>query len=247
MMKRILSLIVCVIIMSGFVTVCFASPLSDIMSFFQRDLVIDVVYADHKNLIQESKVYMANDPQGQKTLIGKVNKVSLTDTQMSKVEIVIDKKFKQKMYETTSFVLMSAAFSENSAPYIVAVPPLDVSNKKLLENQSQAKGVTFLEYKIAIASEGFKQFMDHITKQNKDLLEQLDKYINSFNTDAFQKKMDELMGQVSEFSADQKEMFKKEVLPSLRKMFDSLKEQNTDEKSKELEKQLREIENLIDV
>ncbi|MBU1194356.1 MAG: hypothetical protein KKE62_01175 [Proteobacteria bacterium] len=246
-MKRILRLIVRVIILTGFATACSASPLSDIMSLFQRDLVIDVVYADHKNLIQESRVYMATDPQGQKILIGKVNKISLTDTQQSKVEISIDKEYKEKMHETTAFVLMSASFSENSEPYIVAVPPLDVSNKKLLERQSQVKGVTFLEYKIAVASESFNRLMERIKKQNTDLLKQLENYINSFNTNAFQKKMDELTDQISEFSIQQKEVFKKEVLPSLQKMFDSLKEQNTEEKSKELEKQLREIENLIDV
>lgn len=246
-MKKIISVIVLIIMVSGFNTFCFASPFSNIMSFFQRDLVIDVVYANHKNLIQGSQVYLAKDPQGEKILIGKVTKVSLTDSQMSKVQIVIDKKYKQKMYESTSFVLMSNAFLKNSTPHIVAVPPADISNKKLLEKGSLVNGISFLEYKIAIASKGLKQILDNIKTQNSELLDQLDQYIKTLNTDAFQIKMDELMGQVSQFSAEQKEMFKKEVLPSLRKMLDSLKEQNGSQKSKDLEKQLKKIEDMVDV
>lgn len=247
-MKKNLKILVLILTVSGFYAVCFANPLSTIMSLFQRDLVINVLYANHKNLIQGSEVYLAKDVQGEKILIGKVSKVSLTDNQMSKVEIIIDKTYKEKIYESTSFVLMSNSFLNNTTvPYIVAVPPVDVSNKKLLEKGSSVNGMTFLEYKIAIASEGLKHFMGNIKKQNNQLLEQLEQYMKSVNTEAFQKKMDELIGQISEFSAEQKETFKKEVLPSLRNMFESLKEQNNEEKSKDLEKQLKEIEHLIDV
>ena len=93
--------------------------------------------------------------------------------------------------------------------------------------------------------------MNSIKKQNDELVSQLEKYIDTFNTEAFHKKIGELVNQISQFSAEQKEAFKNEVLPALRKMFDSimeqLEEQNNMEKSKDLEKQLKEIEDMVDV
>ncbi|THB81713.1 MAG: hypothetical protein D3926_00765 [Desulfobacteraceae bacterium] len=59
--------------------------------------------------------------------------------------------------------------------------------------------------------------------------------------------MDDLFKQMSEFSTEQKEIFKNEVLPSLKKnvaMMEKLQEQNNKEKSKKFEKQLEEIEGL---
>ena len=250
-MKNYSKILLFVIIILGFNNLCTANPLSNIMSLFQRDLVIGVSYMNHENLIQGSEVYLAEDPQKQKILIGKVKKVSLIEPQMSKVEIIIDKKYKEKIYETTPFVLMSTLFSENSNAYIVAISSSEISDKKHLESGSSVKGITFLEYKIATAGEELKKIMYRIKKQNNKLLSQLEKYIDTFNTEAFQKKIDELVNQISKFSAEQKETFKNEVLPSLRKMFDSIKkqleEQNNMEKSKDLEKQLKEIEDMVDV
>ncbi|RLB90519.1 MAG: hypothetical protein DRH26_09575, partial [Deltaproteobacteria bacterium] len=93
-MKNYSKVIVFVIVILSIYNFCLANPLSNIMSFFQRDLVISVLYKNHKNLIQGSDVYLADDPYGQKTLIGKVTKISLVESQMSKVEIIIDKKYK---------------------------------------------------------------------------------------------------------------------------------------------------------
>ena len=59
--------------------------------------------------------------------------------------------------------------------------------------------------------------------------------------------MDDLINQMSESSTEQKEIFKNEVLPSLKKnvaMMEKLQEQNNKEKSKKFEKQLEEIEGL---
>lgn len=250
-MKKFLNILLFVIIIFGFINPCLANPLSNILSLFQRDLTIDVLYKNHKNLIQSSEVYLADDPKGQKVLIGKVRKVSLIEPQMSKVEIIIDKKYKEKIYETTPFVLMGNLFSENSNAYIVAISSLEASDKKQLESGSSVNGITFLEYKIAIAGEELKKIMDSIKKQNKELMSQLEQYIDTFNTEAFHKKMDDLINRISEFSAEQKETFKNEVLPSLRKTFDSMmekfQEQNNMEKSKELEKQIERIEDMMDV
>ncbi|MBC8440224.1 MAG: hypothetical protein H8D87_11125 [Deltaproteobacteria bacterium] len=250
-MKKYSNVILFVIIILGFNNPCLANPLSNIMSFFQRDLVVDVLYKNHRNLIQGSEVYLTGDPKDQKVLIGKVRKVSLVESKMSKVEIVIDKKYKENIYETTQFVLMSNLFSENSNAYIVAISSLEASDKTPLESGSSVKGITFLEYKFATAGEELKKIMDIIKKQNDELLSQLEQYIDTFNIEAFHKKMDALINQISEFSSEQKETFKNDVLPSLRKAFDTmmekLKEQNKMEKSKDLEKQLKEIENMVEV
>ena len=103
----------------------------------------------------------------------------------------------------------------------------------------------------AIAGEQLTELMDNFREQNGELLNQFEQYIKNFDTEAFQKQMDDLIGKISKFSAKQKETFKKEVLPSLRKMFESmmekLEEQNNVDKSKELEKQLSKIEKSVDV
>lgn len=250
-MKNYLKVVFFISILLGVTSLCSANPLSSILSLFKSDLVIDVFYENHKNLIQGSEVYLAKDLKGQKVLIGKVRKVSLVEPQMSKVEIIIDKKYKKYIYETTPFVLMSTLFSKDSTPYIIAISSVDVSDKIPSKSGSSVKGLTFLEYKLFLAEEGLKKVMENIKNQNDELIRQLEKYINAFDTEAFHKKIDELANQISQFSAAQKETFKKEVLPSLRKMFDSvikqLEEQNNKEKSKELERQLKEIEDMVDV
>lgn len=250
-MKNYSTILFTVIIILGLNTSCSANPLSNIISFFQRDLVINVLYKNHKNLIQGSEVYLAEDLKNQKVLVGKVKKVSLVESKMSIVEIIIDKKYKGQIYETTPFVLMSDLFSENSNAYIVAISSKEASEKTPLKSGSSVNGLTFLEYKIATAGEELKKIMDSIQKQNNEILSQLEEYIDTFNTEAFQKKMEDLINQISEFSIEQKETFKKEVLPSLRKTFDSmmekLQEQNNMKKSKDLEKQLKEIEDMVDV
>lgn len=251
MMKKYSNVILFVIIVLGFNSPCLANPLSNIMSLFQRDLVIDVLYKNHRNLIQGSEVYLAEDLKGQKVLIGKVRKVSLVEFQMSKVEIIIDKKYKEKIYETTPFVLVSNLFSKNSNAHIVAVSSLEASDKIPLKSGSLVKGITFLEYKIATAGEELKKVMGSIKKQNNEIVSQLEEYLDTFNTEAFHKKIDELVNQISQFSAEQKETFKKEVLPALRNMFDSimeqLEEQKNMEKSEDLEKRLKEIEDMVEV
>ena len=250
-MKKYSITILSIIILLSFNNPCLANPLSNIMSLFQRDLVIDVLYENHRNFIQGSEVYLAEDLKGQKILIGKVKKVSLVESQMSKVEIIIDKKYKDKIYETTPFVLMSNLFSKKSNAYILAVSPLKASDKTFLKSGSSVKGITFLEYKITNAGEELKKVMDSIKKQNNEIVSQLEEYINTFDTEAFHEKIDELMNQISQFSGKQKETFKKEVLPALRNMFDSIKkqfeEQNNMEKSKDLEKRLKAIEDMVKV
>jgi hypothetical protein len=249
--KNYSKVILFIIIILGFNNPCLANPLSNIMSLFQRDLIVDVFYKNHRNLIQGSEVYLAGDPKNQKILIGKVKKVSLVESQISKVEIIIDKKYKEKIYKTTLFVLMSNIFSKNSNAYIVAISPLEASDNTPLKSGASVEGVTFLEYKIAIAGEELKKVMNSIKKQNNEIVSQLEEYIESFDTEAFHKKVDELVNQISQFSVEQKETFKKEVLPALRNMFDSIMEQleerNNTEKSKDLEKRLLEIEDIIEV
>lgn len=250
-MKKFSKIILFVIIFFNIYNIGETNPLSNILSFFQRDLVIDVIYKNHSNLIQASKVYLADDPDGPKTLIGEVTKVSLIESQMSKIELTIDKKYKNKIYETTRFVLINNIFSETSNAYIVAVFPQDINDKKNLESGASVKGMTFLEYKIAITGEGLKKMMNSIGKQNNELLTQLEEYIDALNTEEFKKKTKELADQITQFSKEQKEAFKKEVLPKLKNMFNSIMEQlekqEDKEKSKDLEKQLQEIEKRVDV
>ncbi len=240
-----------IVFILGFNTPCSANSLSKIMSIFQRDLIVDVLYKNHRNLIQGSEVYLAEDLKDQKILIGKVRKVSLVESQMSKVVIIIDQKYKGKIFETTEFVLMSNIFSKNSNAYIVAVSPLEASDKILLKSESSVNGVTFVEYKIAAAGEELKKIMSRIKSQNNNIMNQLEEYIDTVNTEEFHKKIEALIDQISQFSTEQKETFKKEILPALRNMFDSvmkqLEEQNNMEDSKDLEKQLQEIENMVDV
>jgi len=249
-MKKYLNVILFIIVLN-FNSPCLANPFSNIMSLFQRDLMVDVFYKNHRNLIQGSEVYLAGDLKDQKVLIGKVSKVSLVESQMSKVKIIIDKNYKEEIYETTLFVLMSNIFSKNSNAYIVAIPSLDTSDKTPLTSGASVKGITFLEYKIVIAGEELKKVINSIKKQNNEIMNQLEKYIETFNTEEFHKKIDELINQISQFSAEQKETFKKEVLPALRNMFDTvmkqLEEQNNMEESKDLEKRLKNIEDIVDV
>ncbi len=250
-MKNRSKVILFIIIVLGFNNPCLANPLSNIMSLFQRDLIVDVFYKNHRNLIQGSEVYLAGDPKDQKILIGKVRKVSLVESQMSKVEIIIDKKYKEKIYETTLFVLMSNIFSKNSNAYIIAISPIEASDEALLKSEASVKGITFVEYKIATAAEELRRVINRIKKQNNEILSQLEEYIDTFNTEEFHKKIDELINQISQFSAEQRETFKKEVLPALRNMFDSvmkqLEEQNNMKESKDLEKRLKKIEDMVDV
>lgn len=250
-MKNYSKTILIVIIILGLNAPCFANPLSKLMSIFQRDLIVDVLYKNHRNLIQGSEVYLAADPKDQKILIGKVKKVSLVASQMSKVEINIDQKYKEKIYDTTKFVLMSNIFSQHSNAYIVAVSPLEISDKTPLKSGSSVEGITFVEYKIAIASEALKKVMTRIQKQNSDIMNQLEEHFDTVNTEEFHKKIEALIKQISQFSIEQKETFKREVLPDLKNMFDSvikqLEEQKNMEKSKDLEKRLQEIETMVDV
>jgi hypothetical protein len=127
------------------------------MSLFQKDLVFELNYKNHQNLIQGSNVYLAKDPKGRKTLIGEVTKVSLAESKISKVKIKIDKKYKNQIYETTPFVLMSNIFSQNANAYIVAISSPDASGRKLLKSGSSVKGVTFFEYKFAFTGEELKK------------------------------------------------------------------------------------------
>ena len=250
-MKNHSKIIVFVIIIFSIYSSCSANPLSNFMSIFQKDLVLELIYTNHQNLIQGSDVYLAKAPKGQKTLIGEVTKVSLVESKMSKVEIRIDKKYKDKIYETTPFVLMSNIFSQNSNAYIVAISSFDASGRKLLKSGSSVKGITYFEYKFAATGEELKKVMNSIEKQNRELLNQLKEYIDTLNTEEFQKKMDDLADQITRFSKEQKETFKNDVLPALKNMFNSmieqLEKQNDKEKSKDLEKQLKEIEEKVDV
>ena len=158
---------------------------------------------------------------------------------------------KKKIYETTRFVLIDGLIAENSKPYILAIPSLDSSNQTPLKPGASVKGFTFLEYTLAVAGEELTEFMENFREQNGELLNQLKQYIKNIDTEAFQKQMDDVIDKISNFSAKQKETFKKEVLPSLRKTFESmmkkLEEQNNIKKSKELEEQLSKIEKSVDV
>jgi hypothetical protein len=146
---------------------------------------------------------------------------------------------------------MSNIFSQNANAYIVAISSSDATGKKMLKSGSSVKGITFLEYKFATAGEELKKVMDSIEKQNKELLSQFEEYIDTLNTEEFQKKIDGLSDQITKFSKEQKEAFKNDVLPALKNMFNSIMEQlekqNNMEKSKDLEKQLKEIEEKVDV
>ena len=250
-MKNHSKIILFVIIIFSIYNTCLANPLSDFMSLFQKDLVLELIYKNHQNLIQGSDVYLAEDPKGQKILIGEVTKVSLVKSKMSKVEIRIDKKYKDKIYETTPFVLMSNIFSQNTNAYIVAISSFDASDKKLLKSGSSVKGITFLEYKFAFTGDELKKMMDSLEKQNRELLSQLEEYIDTFDTEESQKKMDELSNQITQFSKEQKETFKNDVLPALKNMFNAIMEQlekqNNKEKSKNLEKHLKEIEEKVEL
>jgi len=250
-MRNYSKIILFVTIVFNFYNTCLANPLSDFMSLFQKDLVFELNYKNHQNLIQGSDVYLAKDPKGQKTLIGEVTKVSLAESKMSKVKIKIDKKFKNQIYETTPFVLMSNIFSQNSNAYIVAISSSDAADRKLLKSGSSVKGITFLEYKFAFTGEKLKKIMNNFEKKNRELLRQLEEYIDTLDTEEFQKKIDELANQITQFSKEQKETFKNDALPALKNMFNAIMEQlekqNNQEKSKHLEKQLEEIEEKVEL
>jgi len=250
-MKNHSKIILFVTVIFNIYSSCSANPLSDFMSIFQKDFSLELIYKNHQNLIQGSDVYLAKNPKGQKTLIGEVTKVSLVESKMSKVEIRIDKKYKDQIYETTPFVLMSNIFSQNANAYIVAISSFDTSGRKLLKSGSSVKGVTFFEYKFAATGEELKKVMNSIEKQNRELLDQLEDYIGTLSTEEFQKKIDDLADQITQFSKEQKETFKNDVLPALKNMFNSmieqLEKQNNKEKSKNLEKQLKEIEAKVDI
>ncbi len=250
-MKNYLKVIALIIVVLCIHTSCLANPLSSILSFFQKGLNINVLYKNHKNLIQGSEVYLADDPYGKKTLIGKVTKISPAESQLSKVEIIIDKKYKNKLYETTPFVLMSNILSKNSTAYIVAISCLDETDKKILKSGSSVNGISFLEYTIATAKDRVKKVMNSIEKTNKELLSQLEEYMDTLDIEEFQKKLDGLADQITKFSKEQKKSFKNDVLPALKNMLNSIMEQlekqNNKEKSKDLKKRLKEIEELIEV
>lgn len=249
-MKNYVTIILFVMVILGVNNFCSANPLSKFMSLFQKDLKMNVVYENHQNLVQGSDVYFAEDPEGQRILIGTVNNVSVGESQLSRVEIIVDKEYKEKIDETIMFVLMGNLFSKNSNAYIVAVPSSDASGKTPLKAGLEVKGVTFLEYKIFMAEGELKKIIDRLKQENKIILSQLKEYIDTLNTEAFHKKIDELVNQISQFSAEQKETFKNEMLPKLRKMVDSIMEQLEDhknkEKSKDLEKQFQEIKDMVE-
>jgi ABC-type transporter Mla subunit MlaD len=251
-MKHYSTAILVVILFLGVNTACLANPMFGILSFFQRNLRVDVVYENHRNLVQGSEVYFAGeDLTAEKILIGTVKKITLVAPQMSKVEISIDQAYKKKIFTATKFILMSNIFFNNSAAYILAVSSVAPSDKTLLKSGSTVDGITFVEYKIAAAGQELKSLMDRIKKQNDEILSQLEDYFDTVDTQDLQKKIDALIGQISQFSLEQKEAFKREVLPALRNMFDAvikhLEQENNKKESKELEKKLQEIEKTVDV
>ncbi len=231
---------------------CGANPLSRILSFFQSDLVINVRYNSPGNLAQGSQVYLADAPDEKGVLIGEVIKVSTsTAPATAKIEVQIGKEYKKQLSTDTPFVLMSTLFSTRSNAYIVAIASDSASSGTPLKSGDTVNGVTFLEYQMAAASKQFKTVINDLLNQKSDMLKQLEDYLNTLNIASFQNTINELIGDISKFSAEQKDAFKKEVLPKLREMVDSLRkqleEQNTPEKSKELEQQLQHVENLIEI
>ena len=251
-MKNHSKIILFVIILINVYGICLANTtLSSFLSFFQKDLVLELIYKTHNNLRQGNYVYLANDFKNQKTLIGKVTKVSLVEPQISKVKIQIDKQYRKKIYKTMPFVLVSNIFSQNANAYIVAISSADEKSKKLLKSGSSIKGITFLEYKFAMFEKKLNTVINSIGKQNKELMVQLEEYIETFNIEEFQKKIDRLTKQIIHLSKEQKETFKNNVLPALQNMFNimikKLEKHNNKEKSKKLDKQLKEIEKIINV
>jgi hypothetical protein len=93
--------------------------------------------------------------------------------------------------------------------------------------------------------------MGNFEKKNSELLSQLEEYIDTLDTEKFQKKIDDLANQITQFSKEQKETFKNDALPALKNIFDSimkqLENQNNQEKSKNLEEQLKEIEEKVEL
>jgi hypothetical protein len=235
----------------GGAPLCSANPFSKVFSIFQTDLVITIVYEDHGNLIQGSEVYLAEDPEGEKVLIGKVTKISLNKPGRADVEVRIHKDYKEKIVETTRFVLMDGFFSETSTSYVLALPFSDPSESSPLTSGSSIRGLTFFEYKLHTAGQGLKTLIDRFKSQNEKILDQFEGYAQRFDTEAFQSQMDELIDTLSNFSSEQKKTFKKQVLPHLRELFESimtrLEAQNKNQKSKELENQLLKMEKAVDV
>lgn len=228
-----------------------ANPLSEIFSLFQGEFSVTALYEDPGDLAPGSGVYLAQSPQAEKTLIGRVKEISIVAPKTARVELAIEKKYREKLSADTPFVLMSGLFAGKSKAHIVAVSSSKHSDTIPLDPGASVRGVTFLEYKIAAVGGDLAKMMDSIKKQTDDLLTELEHHIETYDTDAFTKKMDDLINKISEFSAEQKEMFRKEILPSLRKSFDSLikklEEQNKGDESRALEKKMRKIENMISV
>lgn len=234
----------------GFSHTCCANPFSGIVSFFKKDLTIDVICKNHRNLIPGSRVYLSENLDSGKVLIGKVDQITLTGSQEYRVEITIKKQHKDRLYESTRFVLMGDLFSEDSTACIIAVPPGDSTGRKLLSSGAEVRGITFLEYKIETAGRNIKKMLDSAGEQNQELLDRLKEYIDTFNTEKFQKQMDSLSEQIKEFSGEQKETFRQEVLPKIKQMLDQFLEQfdpdKKEEKSREMEKKILEIEKSVE-
>ncbi len=249
-MKKTSITILSLIFFFTFSTHSSANPFSRLLSFFQSDLVINVRYKTTGNLAQGSKVYLADAPREKGLQIGEVSKVSTIDPETFKIEVRIDNKYKEQLNSATSFVLINPLFSTQSNAYIVVISSTSTSKEPALESGDTVEGVTFLEYQMTVASRQFKTAIRGLINQNAAILKQLEGYLNTLNIDSFQNKINELIGEISKFSATQKDTFKNEFLPKLKEMADSLQKQleaqNKSEKSKELKQQLQHLETLID-
>jgi len=229
---------------------CQANPISALYSFFQRDLTIDVLFKNHKNLLQGSPVYIAASPNAQKIQIGKVNQITLVPSELPKVEIIINKKYKNKIYETAQFVLMSGNFANNTDGYILVVVPPHTAETKLLKSGAVVNGISFFEYHISNAGKELKNLMGSISKQNRALLKEIEQYIENSDTEFLLEKLDNIANQIVQFTNEQKTAFEQDVLPALKKAFNKilkqLENQSNEEELKEIEKRLNEIETLIE-
>jgi hypothetical protein len=144
------------------------------------------------------------------------------------------------------FVLDSPFFGNDKTGILVATIP-DKTDVMPLKSGSVVKGISLIDYNIALAKYGVTTLLDIATEQTKELIEKFNKQVETYDSDKFKNQLQETSKDISDFTEEQKQKIEKEVLPEIKTLMDNtMKNFKQGEDSKKMEEVQKEHEGLKD-
>lgn len=226
-------------------TGCDSKPVVDL---FKKDLNVNVQFKDTDNLLSGSAVYMEKD--NERVNIGSVKGIEDNKNGNKVVRLAISYDYREFMNTGTMFVLDSPFIGKKQTRIFVSNATHD-SLDTPLKSGATVNGFTWTGYGIALAKKGMSEWMGGASVETKQYLNNLNEYVESIDIEKFNSQVEELTRAVSEFSEEQKKIFKKEILPEIEKLIENLKkklEQSGDDTdTQKLEKGYKKLKDSIAV